>query len=98
MTSSRFTSFSGSMFLKTIFLNEVLNVCPLPVHIIQPLGRGIPGEPLYILRNLPPPPGWDVFQGLGINDSFHGFSSILLYATTLQRTYKPKRQVGTVTI
>jgi len=71
------------MFLKTILLNEVLNVCPFSVDIVQSLGRGIPGEPLDILRNLPQPPGRDVFQGLGIDDCSHGFPSILLDAITL---------------
>jgi hypothetical protein len=71
------------MFLKTILLDEVLNFSPLPVDIVQSLDRGISGEPLDILRNLPPPPGRDVFQGLGIDDCSHGFSLILLHAITL---------------
>ena len=83
MTSSRLISFSGSMFLETILLDEVLNVSPLPIRIFQSLGWGIAAEPQDILRNLPPSPGRDVFQRLGIGYDLHGLSLIRLYGITL---------------
>lgn len=91
MSCSSFTSFSGSMFVETVLLDKALDFSPLPVYIVQSLGWGIPAEPQDILRNLPPSPGRDVFQGLRINDCLHGLSLILVYATTLHGTFKLKR-------
>jgi hypothetical protein len=64
----KLTSFSGSMLLKTRLADNVLNIVPLSVHVVQPLGRRILRKPEEVAGKLPLSPSGDILQRFRIRN------------------------------